>query len=481
MPSAARDIPVRGGNANDALAPTVSNSFGGNSFNANEVSTSPTATFHSPLNSFGARKAQTQSKQLKPFDTQDIKVLLLENVNETGQAILKGQKYQVEAIKSSLPEDELIEKIKDVHVIGIRSKTKLTANVLKHAKNLIVIGCFCIGTNQVDLQYAAENGIAVFNSPFSNSRSVAELMIGEIICLARQLGDRSMELHNGIWAKVSAGCWEVRGKTLGIVGYGHVGSQLSVLAEAMGMKVIYYDVVNLMGLGTATQVPKLEDLLRAADFVTLHVPEIEDTKGMIGAKELDQMRNGAYLLNASRGSVVDIPALIKVMQAGKLGGAALDVYPNEPGGNGPNFNAELNDFTEDLRQLKNILLTPHIGGSTEEAQSAIGVEVADALVKYVNFGTTVGAVNLPEVSLRSLTQDEPNHVRVVYIHKNVPGVLRKVNEILGDHNVDKQMTDSRGDVAYLMADISDVNINDIKGLYQSLEDLGSRIMTRVLY
>jgi D-3-phosphoglycerate dehydrogenase len=273
----------------------------------------------------------------------------------------------------------------------------------------------------------------------------------------------------------------VRGKTLGIVGYGHVGSQLSVLAEAMGMKVIYYDVVNLMGMGTATQVPKLEDLLRAADFVTLHVPEIEDTKNMIGAKELDQMRNGAYLLNASRGSVVDIPALIKIMQTGKLGGAALDVYPNEPGGNGPNFNAELNDFTEDLRQLKNILLTPHIGGSTEEAQSAIGVEVADALVKYVNFGTTVGAVNLPEVSLRSLTQDEPNHVRVIYIHKNVPGVLRKVNEILGDHNVDKQMTDSRGDVAYLMADISDVNINDIKGLYQSLEDLGSRIMTRVLY
>jgi D-3-phosphoglycerate dehydrogenase len=458
MPTEALNIPVRGGNTTteESADAAVSNSFGGNSYPANEVSSSPNATFHSPVNSFGAMRMPS-AKQLKPFNTQDIKVLLLENVNETGQNILRGQKYQVEALKASLPEDQLIEKIKDVHVIGIRSKTKLTANVLKHAKNLIVIGCFCIGTNQVDLQYAAENGIAVFNSPFSNSRSVAELMIGEIICLARQLGDRSMELHNGTWAKVSAGCWEVRGKTLGIVGYGHVGSQLSVLAEAMGMKVIYYDVVNLMGMGTATQVPKLEDLLRAADFVTLHVPEIEDTKGMIGAKELDQMRTGAYLLNASRGSVVDIPALIKVMQAGKLGGAALDVY------------------------LKNILLTPHIGGSTEEAQSAIGVEVAEALVKYVNFGTTIGAVNMPEVSLRSLTLDEPNHVRVVYIHKNVPGVLRKVNEILGDHNVDKQMTDSRGDVAYLMADISDVNINDIKGLYQGLEDLGSRIMTRVLY
>jgi D-3-phosphoglycerate dehydrogenase len=262
MPTEALNIPVRGGSTNEEAADAVSNSFGGNSYPANEVSSSPNATFHSPVNSFGAMR-KPSAKQLKPFNTQDIKVLLLENVNETGQNILRGQKYQVEALKASLPEDQLIEKIKDVHVIGIRSKTKLTANVLKHAKNLIVIGCFCIGTNQVDLQYAAENGIAVFNSPFSNSRSVAELMIGEIICLARQLGDRSMELHNGVWAKVSAGCWEVRGKTLGIVGYGHVGSQLSVLAEAMGMKVIYYDVVNLMGMGTATQVPKLEDLLRA--------------------------------------------------------------------------------------------------------------------------------------------------------------------------------------------------------------------------
>lgn len=474
MPSAALNIPIRGSNSAEDAA-EVSNSFG-----ANEVSTSPTATFHSPANGFGALR-KPSAKQLKPFNTQDIKVLLLENVNETGQNILRGQKYQVEALKSSLPEDQLIEKIKDVHVIGIRSKTKLSKNVLQHAKNLIVIGCFCIGTNQVDLQYAAESGIAVFNSPFSNSRSVAELMIGEIIVLARQLGDRSMELHQGAWQKVSAGCWEVRGKTLGIVGYGHVGSQLSVLAEAMGMKVIYYDVVNLMALGTASQVPTLEALLRQADFVTLHVPELEDTKGMISTKEFDQMKKGAYLLNASRGSVVDIPALIEASKAGKIAGAALDVYPNEPGGNGNNFNAELNNFTEDLRQLKNVLLTPHIGGSTEEAQSAIGVEVAEALVSYVNFGTTVGAVNMPEVSLRSLTLDEPNHVRVVYIHKNVPGVLRKVNEILGDHNVDKQMTDSRGDVAYLMADISDVNANDIRGLYQSLEDLGSRIMTRVLY
>lgn len=474
MPTAAQDIPSR--NGGETLARTVSNSFDLSS----SLSQSPTATFHSPNQPF-SQPQRASAKQLKPFHTEDVRVLLLENVNKTGQTILKNQGYQVEALKSSLPEAELIEKIKDVHVIGIRSKTQLTANVLKHAKNLIVIGCFCIGTNQVDLKYAAENGICVFNSPFSNSRSVAELMIGEIIALARQFADRSMEMHNGVWNKVSAGCWEVRGKTLGIVGYGHVGSQLSVLAESMGMHVMYYDVINLMGLGTAKQVSSLEELLKGSDFVTLHVPELEETKNMISAQQIELMRNGAYLLNASRGSVVDIPALIKAMQSGKLAGAALDVYPNEPGGNGPGFNNELNTFTEDLRSLKNLILTPHIGGSTEEAQSAIGVEVAEALVNYVNFGTTLQAVNMPEVTLRNLTMEEPNHVRVIYIHKNVPGVLRRVNEILGDHNVDKQMTDSRGDVAYLMADISNVNVSEIKALYQSLEDLGSRIRTRVLY
>ncbi|KXL49850.1 hypothetical protein M433DRAFT_72493 [Acidomyces richmondensis BFW] len=475
MPSQAQDIPPRNGLPD--LSRTVSNSFG---TTLDGLSTSPALTFHSPPSSFGGHQ-KPSTKQLKPFHTQDINVLLLENVNQTGRDILRKQGYQVEALKSSLPEDELIEKIRDVHVIGIRSKTQLTANVLKHAKNLIVIGCFCIGTNQVDLQYAAENGICVFNSPFSNSRSVAEQMIGEIIMLARQIGDRSNELHQGVWNKVSAGCWEVRGKTLGIVGYGHVGSQLSVLAEALGMRVIYYDVVNLMGLGTASQVSSLDQLLLEADFVTLHVPETAETKNMIGAPQIERMKHGAYLLNASRGSVVDIPALIAAMQSKKLAGAALDVYPNEPGGNGPHFTNQLNPWAEELRSLKNVILTPHIGGSTEEAQSAIGVEVAEALVKYVNVGTTSGSVNLPEVTLRSLTLDEPNHVRVIYIHKNVPGVLRKVNEILADHNVDKQMTDSRGDVAYLMADISNVNVSEIQTLYQSLEDLGSRIRTRVLY
>ncbi|KAJ6179142.1 hypothetical protein N7519_009603 [Penicillium mononematosum] len=419
------------------------------------LATSPNASFNSPSSHSSAfnRTVPVNAKPLKPFATEDIKVLLLENVNQTGREILSQQGYQVEFLKSSLPEDQLIEKIRDVHVIGIRSKTKLTARVLKEAKNLIVIGCFCIGTNQVDLQYAADQGIAVFNSPFSNSRSVAELVIGEMVMLARQLGDRSSEMHAGTWNKVSNGCWEIRGKTLGIIGYGHIGAQLSVLAEAMGMSVIYYDVLNIMSLGTARQVETLDDLLAGADFITCHVPELPETKGMIGQKQFEKMKKGSYLINASRGTVVDIPALIDAMRSGKVAGAALDVYPNEPAGN----------------------------GSTEEAQKAIGVEVAQALVRYANEGSTLGAVNLPEVVLRSLTMDEPDHARVIYIHKNIPGVLRKVNEIIGDHNVDKQMTDSRGDVAYLMADISNVDAATIKELYTSLESLPSRIMTRVLY
>ncbi|KAK6952290.1 D-3-phosphoglycerate dehydrogenase 2 [Daldinia eschscholtzii] len=442
-----------------------------------ELSVSPSAaTFHSPLSSFGggALPQRAQPKQLKPFNTQDIKILLLENVNQSGRDILTGQGYQVEFHKSSLPEDQLIEKIRDVHVIGIRSKTKLSEKVLREAKNLLVIGCFCIGTNQVDLEYAAHHGIAVFNSPFANSRSVAELVIAEIIALARQLGDRSNEMHRGTWNKVSNKCWEIRGKTLGIIGYGHIGSQLSVLAEAMGMSVIYYDVVNLMALGTARQVPKLEDLLREADFVTLHVPELPETKNMISATQLNQMKDGAYLINASRGTVVDIPALINAMRSGKIAGAALDVYPSEPRANGDYFINNLNGWEEDLRSLNNIILTPHIGGSTEEAQRAIGVEVGEALVRYINLGITLGSVNMPEVNMRSLTLEEPDHARIIYIHNNVPGVLRKVNEILGNHNVDKQISDSKGDLAYLMADVSDVQTSDLKEIQDALEALSCK-------
>lgn len=479
--SNSQDIPV----TDEPLARAVSRSI--STRESFSFSTSPDASRHRPsfLDSGSPFLTRTMTgappKKLQPFREQDIKILLLENVNKTGQDILRDQGYQVEALKSSLSEDQLVEKIKDVNVLGIRSKTKLTPRVLAAAKNLIVVGCFCIGTNQVDLKYAADHGICVFNSPFSNSRSVAELIIAEIIVLARQLGDRSNEMHVGTWNKVSNKCWEVRGKTLGIIGYGHIGSQLSVLAEAMGMRVIYYDVVSIMSMGTAHQVSSLEDLLKGSDFVTCHVPELPETTNMIGATQFEQMRQGSYLLNASRGHVVDIPALIDAMKSGKVAGAALDVYPAEPGGNGDYFNSDLNPWAEDLRRLKNLILTPHIGGSTEEAQSAIGIEVAEALVRYVNEGVTVGAVNMPEVTLRSLTMDEPDHARVVFIHQNVPGVLGRVNKALSDHNVDKQMSDSKGNMAYMMADISNVKQGELDNLYKDLEGLKERIVTRILY
>lgn len=370
---------------------------------------------------------------------------------------------------------------RDVHVIGIRSKTKLTEKVLSAAKNLLVIGCFCIGTNQVDLDYAAKRGIAVFNSPFANSRSVAELIIAEIIVLARQLGDRSMEMHRGTWNKVSSKCWEIRGKTLGIIGYGHIGAQLSVLAEAMGMDVIYYDVLTLMALGNARQVPTLNDLLEEADFVTCHVPATAETKNMMSTAQFNHMKDGAYLLNASRGTVVDIPALVNAMRSSKIAGAALDVYPHEPAANGDYFTNDLNTWAEDLRSLKNLILTPHIGGSTEEAQRAIGIEVAEALVRYINQGLTVGSVNLPEVQLRSLGLDEKNCARVIYIHKNVPGALKEIYRILMPHNIDKQTSDSKGDIAYMIADVSGVPVSDLKSISDELNSLSSRIKTRILF
>ncbi|AET41318.1 uncharacterized protein Ecym_8022 [Eremothecium cymbalariae DBVPG len=444
------------------------------------VSTSPTPSF---MNTVPQRMNVVKpSKALKPFSSGDIKILLLENVNQTAIDIFNDQGYQIEFHKSSFSEEELIAKIADVHAIGIRSKTKLTAKVLEHAKNLVCIGCFCIGTNQVDLESAAKLGVAVFNSPFSNSRSVAELVMGEIISLARQLGDRSIEMHTGTWNKVSHGCWEIRGKTLGIVGCGHIGSQLSVLAEAFGMHVLYYDIVTIMALGSAKQVPTLNELLNRSDFVSLHVPATEETNNMFSAPQMAAMKDGAYIINASRGTVVDIPSLIQAMKVGKIAGAALDVYPNEPAKNGSGaFSDELNPWVSDLVSLPNIILTPHIGGSTEEAQSAIGVEVATALSKYINEGNSVGSVNFPEVSLRPLDLDQENTVRVLYIHHNVPGVLKTVNNILSDHNIEKQFSDSNGDIAYLMADISNVDQSDIKDVYDKLNATEYKISIRLLY
>ncbi|KAG0084562.1 D-3-phosphoglycerate dehydrogenase 2 [Podila epicladia] len=421
----------------------------------------------------GSFGGSTKAKILKPFNTANIKILLLENVNETAVAALRGQGYQVETHTKALAEDVLIEKIKDVHCVGIRSKTKLTKKVLDAAEKLGVIGCFCIGTNQVDLEVAAQKGIAVFNSPFSNSRSVAELVLAEIVLLSRQLGDRNNEMHQGIWSKVSANCYEIRGKTLGIVGYGHIGSQLSVLAESMGMRVFFHDVVPLMPLGTSKQVASLDELLEMSDFITLHVPETEDTKNMIGENELNKMKQGSFLINASRGTVVQIPALAKALRSGHLGGAAVDVFPKEPAANGKFFESE-------LVGCPNTLLTPHIGGSTEEAQSMIGVEVSQALIKFINNGTSIGAVNFPEVDLRAI-RDEENSIRLCYTHMNVPGVLLRITNILADHNVDKQFSDSKGKIAYLMADISDVTPEQIQDIYRRVSETPTNIVTRILY
>lgn len=343
-----------------------------------------------------------------------------------------------------------------------------------------MIGCFCIGTNQVDLTTAAKAGIPVFNSPFSNSRSVAELVMSEIIALSRQYFQRAFEMRQGVWNKQSKGCWEIRGKTLGIVGYGHIGSQLSVLAEAFGLRVVFYDVLNIMPLGSARQVDTLAALLGEADFVTLHVPELAETTNMISTQELALMKNGSYLINNARGRVVDIPALVEAVKSGHIAGAALDVYPAEPGSNGAPFDDQLNSWSSELRSLPNVILTPHIGGSTEEAQRMIGEEVSTALIRYLNYGSTLSAVNFPEVDLRAITAEQGDNVRVCHVHNNIPGVLRQVNEVLSPYNVEKQYSDSKGDIAYLMADIADVSPSDVNKLRDLISKTNANILTRLL-
>ncbi|MBW0463955.1 hypothetical protein O181_003670 [Austropuccinia psidii MF-1] len=426
-------------------------------------------------------------KIMKPGAVAETRILLLENINPVAVKLLTDQGFIVDQLKASLSEDQLIQRLRSFEYsgLGIRSKTKVTEKVIKEAgQKLLVIGCFCIGTNQVDLNAAASAGISVFNSPFSNSRSVAELVIGELVALSRQLTDRSSELHSGVWNKLSKGCWELRGKTLGIVGYGHIGSQLSVLAEAMGMKVIYHDVIPIMPLGSARQMKNLESMLSAADFVTIHVPELPETLNLISSKELKCMKRGSYLINNSRGRVIDIPALIDAMESGHLAGIALDVFPTEPSGNGPYFDAHLNPWTERLLKLPNTILTPHIGGSTEEAQQAIGNEVATAIIRYLTLGSTVSAVNFPEVSLR--TALEPGRVRVCHVHHNQRGVLKLINSIVEDYNVEKQFSDSKGDIAYLLADVQVSNVSEgshseVSELFKRISSTESNIKTRILY
>jgi len=443
------------------------------------VFVSPSGGVHLQLYRAEATPIQPTSV-LRPLATDEFRLLLLENISQNAVEQFKSQGYQVDWYPKAWSEDELVEKIGSYHAIGIRSKTKITARVLKAASKLVVIGCFCIGTNQVDLNAAGKAGIPVFNSPFSNSRSVAELVIGEIIALSRQICERTIELKNGVWNKVSKGCWEIRGKTLGIVGYGHIGSQLSVLAESFGMRVVFFDVLNLMPLGSAVQVERLEDLLAEADFVTLHVPELPDTINMMSGPQFAAMKRGSYFINNARGKVVDIPALVSALQQKHLAGAAIDVYPSEPGANGNGFDDNLNPWATALRGISNVILTPHIGGSTEEAQRMIGLEVSSALTRYLNFGTTLGAVNFPEVDLRAITPEQQNQIRLCYIHTNQPGVLKQLNEILGHYNVEKQYSDSKGDIAYLMSDIADVSPADIEALEKAVRQTKASILTRLL-
>lgn len=403
-----------------------------------------------------------------PFPKSKIKVLLLENIHPKAVQAFKSETFQVELLAGALPEDQLKAKIKDVHIIGIRSKSKLTESVLAEAKRLLAIGCFCIGTDQVDLVAAERFGIPVFNSPFSNSRSVAELIIGEVISLSRRLSEKTMEMHNQTWNKSAKGCKEIRGKTLGIVGYGHIGSQLSVLAEGMGMQVIFYDVVRLMPLGRAHACADLNSLLQQADFVTLHVPDTEKTRNMIGKEQIELMKPGSYLLNASRGKVVDIPALAEALKSGHLNGAAVDVYPSEPEENSKGWISE-------LQGCPNTILTPHIGGSTEEAQEAIGIEVSEVLIELVNTGSTIGSVNFPTIAL---PYGGPNTHRLLNIHHNKPGVMRDVNSILSDFNVSGQILGTKKFIGYLIVDVESAASDEIK---RRILELPSSIRTRILY
>jgi D-3-phosphoglycerate dehydrogenase len=403
------------------------------------------------------------------FPKGQIKVLLLENIHPLAHEAFKNEGFQVETLGVALNPSQLKEKIRDVHVLGIRSKTQVTAEVLSEAKRLLALGCFCIGTNQVDLEYAKMKGIPVFNAPFGNTRSVAEMTIAEIIMLARQLGQRNSEMHQNVWKKISTSCYEIRGKTLGIIGYGHIGSQVSTLAENFGMKVIYFDVISKLPLGNAKGCNSLSELLRESDFVTLHVPATPQTHRMIDTAQLQTMKKGSYLINASRGTVVDIPALSEALRSKHLAGAAIDVFPEEPEGNS-------DSFMTSLQGLQNVVLTPHIGGATEEAQANIGTEVPASLIRFVNSGSTTNAVNFPKVDL---TPTQDGH-RILNVHKNIPGVLSEINRIVSDlgANIQAQTLSTNAEIGYLVLDTDRALSMEVKN---AIETLKSSIKTRILY
>jgi D-3-phosphoglycerate dehydrogenase len=403
-----------------------------------------------------------------PFATErlednDVRVLLLENIHTDGADFLRGKGYQVETVDGALSEDELIEAIQGVHLLGIRSTTYVTEKVLDAAPDLLVIGAFCIGINQIELAAASARGVAVFNAPYSNTRSVVELAIAEIISLARRLHEKSTDMHAGVWNKSASGSHEIRGRTLGIIGYGNIGSQLSVIAEALGLKVIFYDIDDKLALGNARRCSTLEELLADADVVTLHIDGRPGNAGLFGDAEMRQMKPRSMLLNLSRGFLVDTAALRTHLESGHIAGAAVDVFPVEPKRQG-------DVFESDLRGLANVILTPHVGGSTEEAQQDIGRFVASKLRSYTEFGHTSLSVNMPELNLPA---DQGRH-RIALVHRNAPGVLATINGLLGEHgvNIEAQSLSTRGENGYVVTDVaaevSDEVLAELAGLPETV-------------
>ncbi|MCS7025167.1 MAG: phosphoglycerate dehydrogenase [Bryobacteraceae bacterium] len=404
-----------------------------------------------------------------------IKIVLLEGIHPSAQEQFKSDGYSdVHVYPKAFAGDELLEVAGDAYILGIRSNTQLTASFFEKASRLIAVGCFCIGTNQVDVDAAQQRGIPVFNAPFSNTRSVAELVLAEIIFLLRGVAERNAAAHRGAWLKSAGGSHEVRGKCLGIVGYGHIGTQVGLLAEALGMRVIYFDIETKLALGNAKPVGSLDALLEAADVVTLHVPETPQTFRMIGADQLARMKPGAKLINAARGSIVDIDALVQALESNHLSGAAIDVFPQEPRNN-------QEEFISPLRRFDNVILTPHIGGSTEEAQESIGLEVSGKLIKYSNNGSTLSAVNFPEVSL----PEHPGKHRLLHIHRNQPGVLSHINRIFSERslNIASQYLETYGKVGYVVIDIETEEEDSMETLQikRRLEEVPGTIRTRILY
>lgn len=400
-----------------------------------------------------------------------MKVLLLENIDQKATQLFQFKNHEVDYYSGSMNKEQLIKIIDKYHVIGIRSKTNLDKDVLSYATNLIAIGCFCIGTNQVDLEYAQQKGICIFNSPFMNTRSVAELVISLTIALSRKIGDINIDMHQGIWTKSAYGCHEIRGKTLGIIGYGHVGSQVSILAENIGLKVIYYDIANVMALGNSRKCNTIDEILVESDFLSLHVPLTSDTNNMISKTEFNKMKKGAYILNLSRGNVVDIVDLAEYLNNGHLAGCAIDVYPEEP-------KANTNEWKNILQKCPNTILTPHIGGSTEESQTSIAIDVANKLLGYMVCGSSEESVNIPNLDITSYGL----YYNILNIHLNNPGVMFKMVSIVNKYklNIEKQFLSTDKTIGYCIVRVKNTyNRNIIEQIKREVEVIPESIKTRI--